>query len=128
MKRDIEVMVVDDEEVVCERLRDYLEKKDVSVETFTESQEAMDRLREKEFDVVVTDLKMKGPTGMDVLLAVKRHGYSTKVIMITGYGTYETLRDAEAADVFEYIGKPFKMSDMHNVIKRAAKGARKQSK
>jgi DNA-binding NtrC family response regulator len=128
MKRDIEVMVVDDEPVVCERLRDYLEKKEVAVETFTESQEAIDRLREKEFDVIVTDLKMKGPTGMDVLLSVKRLGYKSKVIMITGYGTFETMRDAEAADVFEYVSKPFKMADMHGLIKKAAKGARKQSR
>lgn len=118
-------MVVDDEPVVCERLRDYLEKKEMAVETFTESQEAMDRLHEKEFDVIVTDLKMKGPTGMDVLLSVKRLGYKSKVIMITGYGTYETMRDAEAADVFEYVSKPFKMTDMHGLIKRAARGARK---
>lgn len=127
MKREIEVMVLDDEPIVCERLQNYLEKKGMYVETFNESRKALDRLTERKFDVIVTDLKMEGPTGMDVLLAVKRLRYNSEVIIITGYGTYETMREAEAVGAFEYIGKPFKMSDMHNLVKKAAKRARKRS-
>jgi DNA-binding NtrC family response regulator len=127
VKQDIEVMVLDDESIVCERLQNYLEKKGMSVETFTESRKALDRLKEKKFDVVVTDMKMEGPTGMDVLLTIKQLEYDSEVIIITGYGTYETMREAEAVGVFEYIGKPFKMSDMHNLVKKAAKKARSQS-
>ena len=64
---------------------------------------------------------------MDVLLTIKQLEYDSEVIIITGYGTYETMREAEAVGVFEYIGKPFKMSDMHNLVKKAAKKARSQS-
>jgi DNA-binding NtrC family response regulator len=128
MKQEIEIMVLDDEPIVCERLQNYLEKKGMSVETFNESQKALDRLKEKKFDVIVTDLKMEGPTGMDVLLAVKRLEYDSEVILITGYGTGETIRGAEAVGAFEYVDKPFRMSDMHNLVKKAAKRARKRSK
>jgi DNA-binding NtrC family response regulator len=127
MKSDTEVMVLDDEDVVCERLREFLSKKGMAVETFTDSSAALERLKGKRFDVIVTDVKMEGPTGMDVLMAVKQLGYDSEVIMITGYGTFESMREAEAVGVFAYIGKPFKMSDMHNLIKKAARGARRQS-
>jgi DNA-binding NtrC family response regulator len=124
VRRETEVMVLDDEPIVCERLQDFLEKKGMSVETFHESRKALERLKEKRFDVVITDMKMEGPTGMDVLLAVKKLEYNSEVIIITGYGTSETLREAEAVGAFEYIDKPFKMSDMYNLVKKAAKKAR----
>ena len=128
MGQDITVMVLDDEAIVCERLQDYLNKKGILVETFTESQKALNRLEEKSFDVIISDMKMEGPTGMDVLQAVKKGSYGTEVIIITGYGAYETFREAEAVGVFEYITKPFKMSDMYTLVKKAAKKARKHSK
>jgi len=127
MKRDIEVMVLDDEAIVCERLQEFLSKKGMAVETFTDSSAALERLKEKSFDVVVTDVKMEGPTGLDVLMAVKQRGDGTEVIMITGYGTFESMREAEAVGVHSYIGKPFKMSDMHDVIRKAARKARKRA-
>ncbi|MEJ2721271.1 MAG: response regulator [bacterium] len=89
MSQDIEVMVLDDEPIVCERLKDYLQKKGIAVETFNESERALNRLGEKTFDVIITDIKMKGPTGMDVLRAVKTGSLSTEVIIITGYGASE---------------------------------------
>jgi len=122
----IEVLVLDDEPIVCERLKDFLEKKGVLTETFTDSRSALDRIREKPFDVIVTDLKMEGATGLDVLLTVKRGGYNSEVIIITGYGPFEALREAEAVGVFDYIAKPFVMSDLYGRIKKAAKKARKR--
>jgi DNA-binding NtrC family response regulator len=127
VSREIEVLVLDDEPIVCERLKDYLEKQGMSVETFSESRAAIVRLKEKTFDVVVTDLKMEGPSGIDVLMEVKRNSPESEVILITGYGSSETLRQAEAVGAFEYISKPFRMSDIHKLVKKAAKKARKAS-
>ena len=126
MSDKTEVLVLDDESIVCERLKDFLEKKGVSTETFTDSRSALDRIREKSFDVIVTDLKMEGATGMDVLRAVKNGGYNSEGIIITGYGPYESLREAEAVGVFDYIAKPFVMSDLYGRIKKAAKKAKKE--
>jgi len=127
MSREIEVMVLDDEPIVCERLEDFLAKKGMSVETFSESSKALARLEEKAFDVIITDIKMEGPTGIDVLVAVKKGSYPSEVIIITGYGSSETLRQAEAVGSFDYISKPFKMADMYGLVKKAAKKARKRS-
>ena len=125
MSEGIEVLVLDDEPIVCERLKDFLDKKGILTETFTDSKSALDRIKEKSFDVIVTDLKMEGPTGMDVLLEVKKGGYSSEVIIITGYGPFESLREAETVGVFDYIAKPFVMSDLYSRIKKAAKKAKK---
>ena len=126
MSERIEVLVLDDEPIVCERLKDFLDRKGVLTETFTDSRKALDRIKEKSFDVVVTDLKMEGASGMDVLLAIKKGGYSSEVIIITGYGPFESLREAEAVGVYDYIAKPFVMSDLYNRIKKAAKKAKKK--
>ena len=126
MDKMIEVLVLDDEPIVCERLKDYLEKKGISVEIFTESQKAVERLKEKTFDVLITDVKMQAPTGIDVLTIVKKESYKTEVIVITGYSSIETLRQAEFIGAFKFIAKPFQMSDIYQLVKKAAKKARSQ--
>ena len=126
MDKMIEVLVLDDEPIVCERLKDYLEKKGISVEIFTESQKALERLKEKTFDVLITDVKMQAPTGIDVLTIVIKESYKTEVIVITGYSSIETLRQAEFIGAFKFIAKPFQMSDIYQLVKKAAKKARSQ--
>jgi DNA-binding NtrC family response regulator len=128
VSKKIEVMVLDDEPIVCERVKDFLEKKGISTETYTDSQSALNRIKEKTFDVIVTDVKMEGATGMDVLFTVKKDQYRSEVIIITGYSAFESFREAEAVGVFDYIMKPFKMDDLYNRIKKAAKKAQKDRK
>jgi DNA-binding NtrC family response regulator len=125
MKEGDKVLVLDDEEIVCERVKGYLEKKGYQVEAFTDSRQATERMQQERFDVVVTDLKMKGPTGLDVLHFVRRQGQGTQVIMITGYASMEASREAEYGDVFDFICKPFQMDDLGTAVKKAAKKARR---
>ena len=125
MKNPAEVLVLDDEAIVCERLKAHLENNGFQVETFTESQRAIDRLMEKTFDVVVTDLKMEGPTGLDVLHLVSNQGRGTEVIMITGYATMEAAREADYTGVYDFILKPFQLEEMGRLVKKAAKKAMK---
>lgn len=128
MGQQVEVMVLDDEPIVGERIRDYLEKKGMVVETFTESPLALERLKEKSFDVIVTDIKMKGPTGIDVLMAAKEQLENAAVILITGYASSETLRQAEAVGAYDYICKPFKVEDLYKKIAAAARKGGKKAK
>jgi DNA-binding NtrC family response regulator len=127
MQTDIEIMVLDDESTVCERLRDFLEKQGMKVETFVDSTAAVARLAQKRFHVVVTDLKMKGPTGLDVLVAVRRDNLPTQVIVITGYRTLEATRAAECVGAFAFHDKPFHLEALGALVKKAAKRARKQA-
>jgi len=128
VSKDIEVLVLDDEAVVGERLQDYLQKKGMSVEVFTASKEALIRLEEKAFHVVVTDIRMAKPDGIDVMTAVKRGSPGSEVILITGYGSFETIRAAEAVGAFAYVHKPFKMEELYDKIVKAASKAGKKLK
>jgi len=126
MRSPYQVLVLDDEDVVCERLKAHLDKKGFEVETFTQSQTAIDRMAQKAFDVVITDVKMEGPSGLDVLHFVRRESPGTQVIVITGYGSIEAIREAEYGGAFEFINKPFTMKAMEALTLKAAKKARKQ--
>lgn len=125
MKNAAEVLVLDDEPVVCERLQNHLEKKGYQVEVFTESQKAIDRLADKRFDVVITDVKMAGPTGLDVLRFVRDQGLGTRVIVITAYGSIETAREAEYSGAFGFVNKPFTAKAIEAMTRKAVREARK---
>jgi DNA-binding NtrC family response regulator len=120
VKKDILVMVLDDEPIVGERLKPVLEKKGFQVETFTESQKALERLEEKKFDVLVTDLKMSGPDGLEVLRYLKDHHLDTRTIVITGYATIERAREAQYLNA-KFVTKPFKLEHMVKLVAEAAK-------
>jgi DNA-binding NtrC family response regulator len=120
MKKDISVMVLDDEPIVGERLKPVLEKAGYAVEVFTESPKALNRLAEKTFHVLVTDLKMSGPSGLDVLRFLKDHNQETKAIVITGYATIERAREAESLEA-EFVTKPFKLEQIVKLVDKAAK-------
>ena len=80
----IQIMVLDDEEIVGKRLKTALEKSAYDVEVFQDSRQAVDRIAEKEFDIVVTDIRMDGIGGMTVLEHVLKKSARTKVIVSTG--------------------------------------------
>jgi DNA-binding NtrC family response regulator len=128
MARTAEVLIVDDEEIVVERLRNYMEKKGMAVETCTVSRQAIERIKEKRFDVIVTDIKMEGPSGIDLMVVVKAESPASEVILITGYGTYEAQRQAEAVGAYDFIHKPFKVEDLHKKVVKAASRARRRAK
>lgn len=119
-KRALDICIIDDEVVVCKRLQQVLTKDKHSVETFVDSSQAIERINEKRFDVVVTDIRMDNIDGMEVLSHVLNKGEETKVILITGYATIEIAREAQAKGAFDFISKPFKPVDLKKIIDRAA--------
>lgn len=120
MKKNISVMVLDDEPIVGERLQPVLEREGYAVEIFTDSQKALDRLKEKTFQVLITDLKMSGPSGLDMLKFLKDKAMETKAIVITGYATIERAREAQILDA-EFVTKPFKLEQIVKLVDKAAK-------
>jgi DNA-binding NtrC family response regulator len=119
------VMVVDDEQIVCDRLKGHLVRQGCLVDTFTDSGEALQALEGKRYHVVISDLKMAGPTGLDVLHNVRQRGYPTQVIIITGYASLEAAREAEAVGAYDFLCKPFELKDLTKLVKSAAKRARR---
>ncbi len=121
MVHSLEVLVLDDEPIVGKRLKPALEKDGYVVEVFEDGRSALLRLGEKEFDIVVTDVRMDEVDGIQVLEAVQRMSARTKVIIITGYATVELAREALAKGAFDFIAKPFKPQDLRAVIEKAPK-------
>lgn len=109
-------MLLDDEPIVCERLKPALEKIGFDVESYTESQEAVDRILAERFDVLVTDLKMQKPDGLEVMSFVKQHSPATKVIIITGFATADTARETLKSGAADFIAKPFKIRALCDLI------------
>jgi DNA-binding NtrC family response regulator len=116
------VLILDDEPIVCERLKPALEKSGFEVETYTDSQTVIDRLVEEKFDVLVTDLKMQGPDGIDVLRFAQEHAPATKVIIITGFATVDTAREAMRSGAVDFIPKPFKITQLRDLIVSLTEG------
>jgi len=117
----VQIMVLDDEAIVGKRLKTALEKMDYDVEVFQESRQAVERIAEKDFDIVVTDVRMGEVGGMEILERVLEKSARTKVIIITGYATVEVAREALTRGAFDFIAKPFKPDDLRKVIAKAVK-------
>jgi DNA-binding NtrC family response regulator len=119
MNDESRILIVDDEPIVCERLKAFLESDGHRVETIVDPAEAMHRLETEEFDIVISDIRMGEIDGIQVMEKVFRKSGHTKVIMITGYATLELAREALTKGAFDFIAKPFKMKEIRGTIKRA---------
>jgi DNA-binding NtrC family response regulator len=121
MEAKLQIMILDDEPIVGKRLKPALTKYGFEVETFEDPAAAIARLNEKEFDIVVTDVRMEEVNGIQVLEHVMEKSKRSKVIIITGYATVEVAREALLKGAFDFIAKPFKPNDLRAVIDKAAR-------
>ena len=120
MSDQLQVLLLDDEPIVGKRLKPALAKIGCDVEVFQEPKKALERIREKEFDIVVTDIRMDEVDGMQVLENVISKSPRTRVIMITGYAMMSLAREAMDKGAFDFISKPFQPDDLRKVIAKAA--------
>jgi DNA-binding NtrC family response regulator len=120
MEKKMQILILDDEPIVGKRLGPALTKMGGEVEVFEDPRQVLRRIQEKIFDIVVTDIRMEGVDGIEILEKVKARSEHTKVIMITGYATVEVAREALGKGAFDFIAKPFKPNDLREIIFRAA--------
>jgi DNA-binding NtrC family response regulator len=121
MNDRLSVLLVDDEPIVGKRLRPALEKNGYQVETCEEGTQALERIAQHTFDIVVTDIRMEPVDGIKVLEAALKKNPRTKVIIITGYATVEIAREALSKGAFDVIAKPFRPNDLREVIRKAVR-------
>ena len=120
MEKKLQIMVIDDEPIVGKRLKQALTKFGIDVEVFEDPEIAVNRIENKRFDIVVTDIRMDKVDGIQILERVLQRRDATRVIIITGYATMEVAREALAKGAFDFIAKPFKPNDLRTVINKAA--------
>lgn len=116
MNKITKVMIVDDEPVVGERLKASLERAGFVVDTFSSGREAIAGLKESQYDILVTDLKMSGPDGLEILRLARQLHPDIKPVVITGFATNETAEEVMQSGAVRFIAKPFKMSQLKSVL------------
>ncbi len=116
----LRVMVVDDEPIVCRRVRPVLEKLGFEVETFLDGRRALERFEEAAFDVVVADVRMPGLDGLALLRRIRDRSRDCKVILITGLPASDVGAEALGLGAFAFMAKPFTIDALRRMVERAA--------
>jgi CheY-like chemotaxis protein/glycine cleavage system H lipoate-binding protein len=113
------VLVVDDEEIVCKSCRKILNQAGHNVQTALNGREALKRVEEDKYDVLIADWKMPEIDGMEVLRIVKKNHPDIVVIMITGYPTVESAVQAMRLGVSNYVPKPIHPDQLTQALRKA---------
>jgi len=119
MSGSTNILVVDDDEAVRLSYQRSLQAAHCNVEAVFNGEDALQALQHKCFDVVLLDLRMPGMDGMSVLKAIKRSWPNSEVVVITGYPTVETAKEAVRLGAYDYLAKPVGPAEVIN----AASGA-----
>lgn len=114
----LNLLLVDDDVDALQALKMGLEGKDLHIHAVSSYKESMHHLEEKHPDVVVTDLKLKDGSGLEILQHVKEHLPKIEVIIITAFGSVESAVEAIRAGAADYLVKPFRIADLKRLIKR----------
>lgn len=112
------ILVVDDEENARIALSKILTREGYDVASAGNGYEALNYLRDKEVELVITDINMPEMNGMAFLRELNRSHPSSHVIMITAYGEVESYIEAMNLGAFEYINKPVKVDELNKIISK----------
>jgi len=111
-KHDFRILVADDDETVREVIETLLSQQGYVVIPVADGAAALDQLRSVEFHFVITDLKMPGADGIEVLRQALRMNPDASVVILTAHGTLDTTLDAMQEGAYDYLTKPFKSQEI----------------
>jgi len=113
------LLFIDDEEIVLKSSRRIFAGSDHEIDTASSGDEGLAMALAKDYDIVVTDLKMPGLGGMEILKTLRKERPRTTVIIFTGYSSVETAREALKNGAFDYVPKPFTPEELRSVVANA---------
>ena len=113
------ILVVDDEVGIRESLKVILEKEGYSVDTASNGEDAFKIMRSGGIDLLVTDIRMAGMDGLELLKLSKSVSPHSEVIMITGYAAVDTAVESMKEGAYDYITKPFKKAEILKAVNKA---------
>src|SRR5574337_743641 len=117
-------LVVDDERPIRLLMEKELPRAGYIVTCAGSGEEALEQLRTREFDVVLLDLKMPGIGGMETLRRIRGYGTTAEVVILTGHPDVDSAINAMKLGAYDYLTKPFKLSELEEVLRRAAERKR----
>ena len=112
------ILVVDDEEGLREGLRSLLEDEGYAVLCAEDGEKALEIVREAHIDLMLTDMRMPGMNGIDLLKRVRKIRKEIGVIILTGYGEIESYIEAMNFGAIEYVSKPFKVNELKFIVNK----------
>src|SRR3954467_5853803 len=113
------ILIVDDDGETCRFMAELLERPDREIRTTQDANEAL-TLAKQPFELLISDINLDAQqNGMDVLRVFKQANPRGHVVLISGFGTLETAIDAVRAGAFDYISKPFNISEVKATVERA---------
>lgn len=112
------ILVVDDEEMARTNIEHVMRKEGHEVETAVNGKEALEKLSGREFNLVVTDLKMDAIDGIQLIESIKRTSPLTDVIMVTGHATVDSAVNALTKGAADYLTKPFKLDELRSTVRK----------
>jgi len=112
------ILVVDDELIVRDSLKEWLEEEGFAVDMAASGSEALDRLTKQEYQLMLLDIKMPGMDGVEVLQTARESFADINVIMMTAYATVETAVEAMKIGALDYLIKPFDPETMIPMVQR----------
>lgn len=115
------ILLVDDEVLFTENTAKLLKNRGYRVTAVNNGQSAIDALEEDNFDVMVLDLKMPGMDGIETLKEMKKLGFFTEVLILTGHGSIDTALEAVKLGAYDYLTKPCDVDDLVEKIEGAWK-------
>ena len=118
MREQPKVLVVDDEDSVVVTIKAILQLDGYDVDTTTSGARAREMVREVEYDLVLTDLRLEDGDGLDVLKAVRESYPETVTIMLTGYASLESAIHALRAGAYDYLVKPSEVEELRATVAR----------
>ena len=119
--RGLSILLIDDDSAVLTAVGDYLSTREHRVFPAEEGAEGLEILRREEIDIVITDIRMPGTDGFEVLREVRKTSPGTEVIMVTGYGDIDAAVQAIREGAFDFFTKPVKMRELSASLERTAR-------
>lgn len=118
MKADVAILVVDDEEIVRASLLDWLREDGYKVDAAADGFAAIEKFKERSWDIALVDLKMPKMDGLELLGKIKQIQPQTQVVIITAFATVNTAVQAIKMGAYDYLVKPFNPEELSLLIKR----------
>lgn len=118
-QKKIKILVVDDEHGLCAGIREALQREGYTVDSTTEPQEALRMAGANLYNLVVSDIKMPGLTGLELLARVREHNRDTLFILMTAFGTVESAVQAMKQGAYDYLSKPIDLKRLRAVVQKA---------
>jgi len=122
-KREFHILVVDDDEIVREAISSLLSDEGYTVLSARDGIDAITILRVEEMDLVITDLRMPGADGNEVLKYAVKNDPDIVVVILTAYGTLDTALNSIKDGAYDYLTKPFKIQEIILLVEKVFRRA-----